>query len=60
LKCFFFQTDVASAHDSDNAAPEDLRIAGLQKQLRIETMVKQGAENMLKSYHSGHSKVMPR
>ena len=37
-----------------NQGPTDMRIAGLEKQLRIEMMVKQGAENMMKSYTSGH------
>ncbi|CAK8674500.1 unnamed protein product [Clavelina lepadiformis] len=57
------QTDASSGDtaaapqvfDSNNA-PVDLRIAGLEKQLRIEMMVKQGAENMMKSYNAGHSK----
>ncbi len=31
----------------------DPRISGLEKQLRIENMVKQGAENMIKSYTAG-------
>uniref|UniRef100_H2Y6X3 non-specific serine/threonine protein kinase n=1 Tax=Ciona savignyi TaxID=51511 RepID=H2Y6X3_CIOSA len=35
---------------------KDPRIGGLEKQLRIEMMVKQGAENMMKSYTSGHGK----
>uniref|UniRef100_F6QIR4 protein kinase C n=1 Tax=Ciona intestinalis TaxID=7719 RepID=F6QIR4_CIOIN len=40
----------------ESSSQEDPRIAGLEKQLRIEMMVKQGAENMMKSYTSGHSK----
>lgn len=40
-----------------SSAPADMRIAGLEKQLVIEMKVKQGAENMMKSYTSGHSKV---
>ena len=35
----------------------DPRISGLEKQLRIETMVKHGAENMLKSYAANNNKV---
>ena len=42
--------------DGSNA-PVDMRIAGLEKQLTIEMKVKQGAENMIKTYTSGHSKV---
>nr|CAB3264914.1 serine/threonine-protein kinase N2-like [Phallusia mammillata] len=48
--------DITASHEVESSAPSDLRIAGLEKQLRIETMVKQGAENMLKSYNAGHSK----
>ena len=44
------------AVDGSNA-PVDLRIAGLEKQLTIELKVKQGAENMIKTYASGPSKV---
>jgi len=40
-----------------SSAPFDMRIQGLEKQLDIELKVKQGAENMMKSYTSGHSKV---
>ena len=44
------------AVDGSNA-PVDLMIAGLKKQLTIEMKVKQGAENMIKTYASGPSKV---
>ena len=48
-------------HDGDSVMPQlsvtDPRISGLEKQLRIETMVKHGAENMLKSYAANNNKV---
>lgn len=51
-------TDSASVQMMDGSnAPVDMRIAGLEKQLDIEMKVKQGAENMIKTYTSGHSKV---
>ena len=58
LSCFNRFSDSASVQMTDGSnAPVDMRIAGLEKQLNIEMKVKQGAENMIKTYTSGLSKV---
>ena len=33
------------------------RVTALEKQLRIETKVKEGAEKLLQSFNMGHTKV---
>ena len=59
LSGFIYVLDSASSVEANdgNKAPVEMRIAGLEKQLTIEMKVKQGAENMIKSYTSGHGKV---
>lgn len=42
------------AHSDPDVAPNDKLLTSLEKQLNIETKVKNGAENMIQSITSGH------
>nr|XP_039270469.1 serine/threonine-protein kinase N2-like isoform X1 [Styela clava] len=47
---------IAKSGDGTDESRANPRVAALEKQLRIETKVKEGAEKLLQSFNMGHSK----
>lgn len=47
---------IAKSGDGSDEARSNPRVAALEKQLRIETKVKEGAEKLLQSFNMGHNK----
>ncbi|XP_046679636.1 serine/threonine-protein kinase N isoform X1 [Homalodisca vitripennis] len=51
-----YMSPVVAAAPPNSGFANDLRLVSLEKQLNIELKVKQGAENMIQSLTSGHSR----